>query len=423
MPRSTEAEQFAATSADRRVLGLNYTLRLADTSLARFDLMLHDRLAFGGTDEEVSRFRSVLEPNDAGMLVSRRKDFNGQAQAGVLFHPEAPTTDEVYRLHARAQRLMTIYAGAVVPPLDSMWMLTRDLTTVIYMPRDPDFIYRATTGNNYLESEWITLGDPKTNPERALRWTHAIYDPVLRTWIVSAVRPFDLNGAWIGTIGHDLFVGELVQRLVGPDQLPGTEHFLVDADGDPIIAGKWQSTLQQNKLTGEARRAFDDTIAARAGGVRRARGRRRGGAGRIGWRGGVGADAHAAGDRLALLCRDADRQHHRQRLQGPAAVRPHGRGRNRAGGRSHAPAGAAADRRADPPPRRRGARLCRRQDAMRARPSIAPTTSAMSARLSTRWRTTSPTRIATSPRRSRSCSIATRRWSTPTAPSPTSSPT
>jgi hypothetical protein len=162
-----EAEQFAATSADRRVLGLNYTLRLADTSLARFELMLHDRLAFGGTDEEVSRFRSVLEPNDAGMLVSRRKDFNGQAQAGVLFHPEAPTTDEAYRLHARVQRLMTIYAGAVVPPLDSMWMLTRDLTTVIYMPRDPDFIYRATTGNNYLESEWVTLGDPKTNPERA----------------------------------------------------------------------------------------------------------------------------------------------------------------------------------------------------------------------------------------------------------------
>ncbi len=55
---------------------------------------------------------------------------------------------------------MTIYAGAVVPPLDSMWLLTRDRTTVIYMPRDPDFIYRATTGNNYLASEWITLGDP-----------------------------------------------------------------------------------------------------------------------------------------------------------------------------------------------------------------------------------------------------------------------
>src|SRR5687768_9737127 len=46
-----DAEQFAATSADRRVLGLNYTLRLADTSLGRFDLMLRDRLAFSGTEE------------------------------------------------------------------------------------------------------------------------------------------------------------------------------------------------------------------------------------------------------------------------------------------------------------------------------------------------------------------------------------
>ena len=134
-------------------------------------------------------------------------------------------------------------------------------------------------------------------------------------------------------------------------------------------------------------------------------------------------DADAARNRLALLCRDADRQHHRQRLQGAAAVRPDRRRRHRAGGRGHAPAGAAPDRGADPPPRRRRARVCRRQDRMRARRSIAPTISAMSARPSTRWRTTSPTRTATSPRRSRSCSTATRRWSMPTAPSPTSSPT
>jgi len=255
-----EAEQFAATSADRRVIGLNYTLRLAGTSLARFDLMLHDRLAFGGTEEEISRFRSVMERNDAGLFVTRRKDFNGRTQAGVLFHPEAPATDEAYRLHARTQRLMSLYAGAVVPPLDSMWLLTRDQTAVIYMPRDPDFIYRATTGNNYLASEWVTLGDPATNPARELRWTHSAYDPVLRTWMVSAVRPFDLDGAWVGNIGHDLFLDELVQRLVGADQLPGTQHYLVGADGDPIIAGKWQSALQQNKLTGDARRSFDDTV-------------------------------------------------------------------------------------------------------------------------------------------------------------------
>jgi signal transduction histidine kinase len=256
----SEAEQFAATSADRRILGLNYTLRLAGTSLYRFDLMLRDKLAAPAIDDEVPRFSAGLERNPAGMLVSRHSDFDGRQQAGVVFHPEAPRNDEMLRFHARTQRLMSLYAGAVVPPLDSLWLLTRDRTVVIYLPRDPEFLYRATTGNNYLATEWVTLGDPKTNPERKLRWTHAAFDPVLRTWIVSAVRPFDLNGQWLGTIGHDLFVDELAQRLVGTDQLPGTQHFLIDADGQPIIAGQWQAALEANQLTGEARAAFDDTV-------------------------------------------------------------------------------------------------------------------------------------------------------------------
>jgi signal transduction histidine kinase len=256
----SEAERFAATSADRRILGLNYTLRLASTSLIRFDLMLRDRLAVPPVDDEVAKFAARLERNPAAMLVTKRGEFNGSAQAGVVMHPDAPKTDDSYRFHARAQRLMSLYAGAVVPPLDSMWLLTRDQTAVIYVPRDPEFIYRATAGNNYLASEWVTLGDPITNPDRKLRWTHVAYDPVMRSWIISAVRPFDLNNTWIGTIGHDFFLDDLVQRMVGADQLPGTEHFLIGDDGTPIIAGQWQQALEMNQLNGEARQAFDTTI-------------------------------------------------------------------------------------------------------------------------------------------------------------------
>jgi signal transduction histidine kinase len=255
-----EAEQFAATAADRRILGLSYTIRLASTSLHRFDLMLRDSLAAPATEGEISRFVAGLEPNASGMLVSRRSTFNGLVEAGVLLHPQAPKNDELYRFHARAQRLMTLYAGAVVPPLDSMWLITRDSTAVIYMPRDPSFIYRATTGHYYMESEWMSLGDPAANKERKQRWTHATFDPVLRTWIISAVRPFDLNNEWLGTIGHDFFLDDLVQRLVGPDQVPGTEHFLIDANGEPIIAGTWQAALEANQLTGDARSAFDETM-------------------------------------------------------------------------------------------------------------------------------------------------------------------
>lgn len=186
-----EAEHFAATAADRRILGLSYALRLAEVSLARFELMLRGRLAATPADGEIEQFKSALAPNPAGMLVSRPDGFDGRHEAGAAFHPDAPLSEDVLRFHARAQRLMTLYAGAVVPPLDSMWLLTRDQAVVMYVPRDPDFFQRATTGNNCLASEWVTLGDPAGNPERKPRWTHAAYDPVLGTGIVSAVRPLD----------------------------------------------------------------------------------------------------------------------------------------------------------------------------------------------------------------------------------------
>ncbi|HEX6117956.1 MAG TPA: hypothetical protein VFZ03_00805 [Dongiaceae bacterium] len=69
----SEAEQFAASSVDRRILGLQYTLQLAGTSLYRFDLMLHDSLAAPAIDNEVGKFAAGLERNPAGMLVTRRR--------------------------------------------------------------------------------------------------------------------------------------------------------------------------------------------------------------------------------------------------------------------------------------------------------------------------------------------------------------
>ncbi len=256
-----EAEQFVQSSLDRRVLGLTYTIRLAGASLSRFDLMLLDRLAAPPVPGEAERFAAGLEPNAAGMPATRRSGFDGQVQAGVVLHPDAPRSTDIDRFHARTQRLMSLYAGAMVPPLDSMWLLTRDQTTVIYLPRNPDFIYQATTGNNYMATEWVTLGDPAINPKREVRWTHASYDPILKTWMVSAVLPLDINNTWIGNIGHDLFLDEVTARLIGDQDIADTLHFLVGADGEPIIAGHWQPDLRENRLTDDDRAAFDDTLA------------------------------------------------------------------------------------------------------------------------------------------------------------------
>ncbi len=257
-----ESEHFAQSTTDRRILGLQYTLHLAETSLSRFEVMLRDAVAVLPSGDEEARLQADLALNQGGMLVSRAVEAAGAVRAQVFIDPRYPGDAAFRRLHLRAQRLMTLYAGAVVPPLDSLWLLTRSRSGVIYVPRDRDFTDRLGPDRDYLQTQWLTLGDPATNPKRALRWTKAEYDPILESWLVSAVRPLDFDGTWFGNIGHDLYLAELTERLIGPDDLPGTEHFLVDAEGGPIIAGRWQAMFQANQLAPEARAAFDGTLAA-----------------------------------------------------------------------------------------------------------------------------------------------------------------
>ena len=256
-----EAEHFVQTSTDRRMLGLQYTLHLAQNSLSRFELMLRDALAVPPDVEEDGALQRDLATNAGGMLVTRRPQGSAAARAEIFIDPRSPGDAAFRRLHLRAQRLMTQYAGTVVPPLDSLWLLTRSRSGIIFVPRDPDFAERFTTQRDYLETQWLKLGDPAVNPKRELRWTTPEYDPVLQAWLISAMQPLDFNGAWFGTIGHDLYLDELASRLIGADELPGTEHFLVDAAGGPIIAGRWQPMFQTNQLAPEARGEFDKTVA------------------------------------------------------------------------------------------------------------------------------------------------------------------
>jgi signal transduction histidine kinase len=257
-----EAEMFMQSSGDRRVLGLQYTLHLAEKSLARFDLMLRDAVALPPAPDEPALLHRELEVNGGGMWVSRPPETPQTAFAGIFIDPRAPGDEAFQRLHLRAQRLISVYAGAVVPPLDTLWLLTRSRSGVIYVPRDTGFLGRINLDRDYLQTQWLRLGDPAVNPDRALRWTRAEYDPVLQAWLVSALRPVDIDGAWIGTIGHDLYLDELTTRLVGPDDMPGTEHYLVDAEGGPIIAGRWQAMFGTSQLAPEQLAGFEQSVAA-----------------------------------------------------------------------------------------------------------------------------------------------------------------
>ena len=100
---------------------------------------------------------------------------------------------------------------------------------------------------DYTKTDWVTLGSPAVNPERGLRWTPPLFDPVPKSWMVSAIMPLDVQGHWVGTVGHDIYLENVFPLLFKPSQrYAGEVNLLLDAKGNFILAGPWQHELEAN---------------------------------------------------------------------------------------------------------------------------------------------------------------------------------
>jgi signal transduction histidine kinase len=244
-----DASQLISVIANNKTRLLDTELALARRSLETFRDHLIANLAAPLTPEEDAAFSTAFRRQPNGMITSDPAHFDGRTEAGVFLHPTTKLTPLMKALHLRGPHLMTVYGSAIVPPFDSLWLLTRQRSEIVYMPRVPNFIYQAQMTDDYSGTEWVTLGDPATNPDRGLRWTKTTYDFVAWSWMVSAVLPIDINGTWLGTIGHDIFIRNLLDQLTESDSFEGTEHFLIDKTGQPVLAGHWQTGLEAGTLT------------------------------------------------------------------------------------------------------------------------------------------------------------------------------
>ena len=65
--------------------------------------------------------------------------------------------------------------------------------------------------------------------------------------MVSAVKPVDVNGVWIGNIGQDMLLQNIFAVLFKKTQrYRGELFFLLDEHGHYLHAGSWQQALEAN---------------------------------------------------------------------------------------------------------------------------------------------------------------------------------
>lgn len=234
--------------AETQALMANHESRLnaVTPSLKILAEMLNKAFSAPSRADELADFNRLVRKDADGAWRSG-EGFDGTLEAGIFLPPDIHLDNQKKRFYLRSKKILDVFGNASKPFFTNVWLLTYDKSGVIYNQAVPDFVRLMPADNDYTQTPWMTLTSPEMNPEGGLRWTPLLFDPVPKSWMISAVYPLYVNGQWIGTVGHDIYLKTILPSLFNPAQrYAGEQHFLLDDKGQFILAGPWQQQLEAN---------------------------------------------------------------------------------------------------------------------------------------------------------------------------------
>lgn len=172
-----------------------------------------------------------------------RKGTDFKQEPSLFYSTLVPMTEEKKQLLGMTVHFIKNYGDAYRHQFLDTYITFNDNSLVNYWPGtawgediEPTFDMR--------KEEYITVASKENNPSRKVAWTGMYYDAVGKTWMVSAEQPVDVDGQWIGSLGHDLTLDEMMTRAVD-NHLEGARNMIFRADGRLIVHHDYMQKLQE----------------------------------------------------------------------------------------------------------------------------------------------------------------------------------
>ncbi|HOY70977.1 MAG TPA: EAL domain-containing protein [Methylotenera sp.] len=218
-----------------------------ETGLKALSLTLKQTLTPPPIAGEEAAFNRIIQQDPDGAWRNNAAIFDGKHESGLFLPPDAKLDAHQKSFHLRTKLALDAFGSSITTNTGNIWVLTLDKTEVIFDHLYPNFTSLMKADTDYTNTPWLTLGNPKTNPQREVRWTSPTLDPVSMDWIISAVLPIDLNEKWVGTVGRDIGLRkESLDIFQQNNRYQGEQRFLLDAENHMIEAGPWQEILRAN---------------------------------------------------------------------------------------------------------------------------------------------------------------------------------
>ncbi|SFJ97424.1 EAL domain-containing protein [Methylophaga sulfidovorans] len=221
-------------------------LSYAEPKLKGLARLLQEELNKPVTDEDIKDFSQTMTLDNDGIWRNKKDQYDGHVNAGIFLPDSAELTEKQKVMHLRIKQVMQVFGSSASRLYENVWYLSPDLRSeVIFDPHYPEFVFDQLADNDYTEKPWVSFTSPAHNPEKQFTFTPPLFDPVNQVWMVSALYPLYVNGQWLGSLGEDMPLNNVLGFTFSKQQLyPNTEHFMLDKQGNFILAGHWQKQLE-----------------------------------------------------------------------------------------------------------------------------------------------------------------------------------
>ena len=234
---------------------LQFTLADGEESIKRYASLMSSLGPTDGTSdaarhEWIARFDRDVSHDPDGAWRTRKERFDANHDAGIWIAATGTVDDQWKYLYARGAELTACFGfGARDSFFGNVWLLTATQGEIEFDPSTPEFVYEAGADFPYRNTPWMALTEPAANPDGAVRWTPATFDPIVGSWMVSVVAPWKLKGEWVGSTGHDLIIDNLLKRHQLALPLRDQELLVFDAQGLLIASTLHDAEIRKAKGT------------------------------------------------------------------------------------------------------------------------------------------------------------------------------
>lgn len=183
-----------------------------------------------------------------GAVRTRPEVFDPTRMAAVsIHHPGLELLDaDIQRRVLAAQDTIEQMGRALHPRFQNTYFTMPENIFTGYWPEEPRGLLGMKVNANFCASGPFLMADPERDPERKSVWSKLYRVKTAKAALVSLSTPVYDQDRFLGVIGHDITLSELLDRTVNV-RLEGTYNFIVERDGTLIAHPGLTSAIESAK--------------------------------------------------------------------------------------------------------------------------------------------------------------------------------